>query len=88
MSTQPIKNKIKLKLNKSSSSSDMKSGMSKNVNLNLPENKSVGEPSAIISPDYMYGSYKTKKGNEFFADYDKNLKSFSVGARLNMKKKK
>jgi hypothetical protein len=62
-------------------------GSDKDINVSSPTKKG-GFVSASFSPRGASGSLTTKKGNTFNVDYNKENKSFSVGARLNIKKKK
>jgi len=57
-------------------------------NLNLPKNKNTSSVSLSIQPGYASGSYTSKKGNTISADYDSYGKSFSVGAKININKKR
>ena len=60
----------------------------KMADVKVPKLESVGAASLFLQPGYVSGSYTNKKGNTFSADYDKFNKSFSVGAKLNIGKKK
>ena len=62
-------------------------GDKKGVDVNLPKMENVGSTFVSVAPGYVSGSYTNKKGNTFSADYDKFNKSFSVGAKINLRKK-
>jgi len=58
----------------------------KNINIDVP-GKKRGGIGISASPQSVSGRYETKKGNIFSAKYDKDKKSFGVGASVKIKKK-
>jgi hypothetical protein len=62
-------------------------GGDKGVDVNLPKMTNSGSTLVSVAPGFVSGSYTNKKGNTFSADYDKFNKSFSIGAKINLRKK-